>query len=336
MDQSERAGETTRGLLWGIGANFIWGLAFLVPTLLTQVSPTGITIGRYLVYGLVSVALFAAGTRPKTASLAIWKHALLFGFAGNIGYYFFVVEGIRLAGAPIVTVVIGTLPVTVAMYGNWLHREHSFKRLALPLVLISIGLLAVNMSEFTWHSQSGYSLHSQILGVCCAFVALVLWTWYGVANATFLKTHQEITSTQWATMVGITTMALAIAASPLFAMELWDELVKSSRESILMLASGSVVLGLLVSWVGTIFWNRASSILPVSLTGQLIVFETISGLIYVFVAYRRIPGLVELLGISILVVGILLGIRTVNSHSRNTKTKSRSPFRLPLEGEERQ
>jgi drug/metabolite transporter (DMT)-like permease len=313
LDNNDRAAEATKGLLWGIGANFIWGLAFLVPTLLPHVSPAGITAGRYLVYGMVSVVLFIAGTRPKTASLAMWKHALLFGFAGNIGYYFFVVEGIRLAGAPIVTVIIGTLPVTVAMYGNWLHREHSFRRLALPLVLILAGLLVVNTSEFRWHSQSGYSLHSQILGVCCAIVALMLWTWYGVANATFLKTHREITSTQWATMIGVTTMVLAVAASPLFAVELWGELVKSSRGSILMLVSGSVVLGVLVSWVGTIFWNRASSILPVSLTGQLIVFETISGLMYVFVAYRRVPGFVELLGIAILVVGILFGIRTVAS-----------------------
>jgi drug/metabolite transporter (DMT)-like permease len=114
-------------------------------------------------------------------------------------------------------------------------------------------------------------------------------------------------------MIGVTTMVLAVAASPLFAVELWGELVKSSRGSILMLVSGSVVLGVLVSWVGTIFWNRASSILPVSLTGQLIVFETISGLMYVFVAYRRVPGFVELLGIAILVVGILFGIRTVAS-----------------------
>jgi len=40
---------------------------------------------------------------------------------------------------------------------------------------------------------------------------------------------------------------------------------------------GSAILGLLCSWVGAWLWNRASLHLPVSLAGQLTIFETIFG-----------------------------------------------------------
>ena len=47
-----------------------------------------------------------------------WRTALAFAVAGNVGYYLLLVIGIRAAGAPLTDMVIGAIPVVVAVTGN--------------------------------------------------------------------------------------------------------------------------------------------------------------------------------------------------------------------------
>lgn len=70
-----------------------------------------------------------------------------------------------------------------------------------------------------------------------------------------------------------------------------------------------LALGICASWLGTLLWNRASQRLPTTLAGQLIVFETLSALLYAFVWRGTMPGLPVLLGVMLLCAGVALGIR---------------------------
>ncbi|MFI4957395.1 MAG: EamA family transporter [Gammaproteobacteria bacterium] len=72
---------------------------------------------------------------------------------------------------------------------------------------------------------------------------------------------------------------------------------------------GSAVLGLLCSWMGAFLWNKASLYLPVSLAGQLTVFETIFGVIFVYIISQSFPSPLEVVGILILLAGVVVGIR---------------------------
>jgi len=58
-----------------------------------------------------------------------------------------------------------------------------------------------------------------------------------------------------------------------------------------------------------LLWNRASRLLPTALTGQLIVFETLSAFAYAFIWRGALPGGMALLGIALLVSGVILGVR---------------------------
>lgn len=297
------------GVAMGIAANLTWGLAFLVPVLLAEFSPIAVTLGRYFCYGLVSLAILGfAGTRLRGHSWSVWRSCVAFAVAGNVGYYFFLVQGIALVGAPVVTVIIGTLPVTVALYGNWLRQEFPFRQLALPVGLILAGLVTVNLTELDWSGLGGRSPSAQLLGICCAVAALALWTWFGVANATFMKANPLISPAEWSTLVGVATFGLSVLAAPLLLIT-GDGVTRGLGGSLWWLLLGSVVLGVVVSWGGTLLWNRASSLLPVSVAGQLIVFETISGLVYVFVASGKVPQLPAVVGMAVVLVGVLIGIR---------------------------
>src|SRR5690349_2474613 len=139
----------------------LWGLAFLMPVLLAKFDPMVITVGRYLCYGLVSLVMVAVTRNRLRYPMAIWRSAVLFALAGHIGYYFILVQGIALVGAPVVTIIIGTLPVTVALYGNMRHRDYPYRRLAPSLLLIGCGLVAVNLMEVDWSGTGGHSLAGQ-------------------------------------------------------------------------------------------------------------------------------------------------------------------------------
>ena len=76
------------------------------------------------------------------------------------------------------------------------------------------------------------------------------------------------------------------------------------RFVVLMLA-----LGLLASWLGGMCWNEASQRLPTTLAGQLIVFETLAALAYVFALRGALPPAATLAGIALLLAGVLWALR---------------------------
>ena len=74
-----------------------------------------------------------------------------------------------------------------------------------------------------------------------------------------------------------------------------------------------LAMGLLASWLGTLLWNAAAKRLPTSLSGQLIVFETLSALGYAWLLRRAWPDAATLAGIALLVAGVVLGVRAFSS-----------------------
>ncbi|MFD7919910.1 DMT family transporter [Streptomyces sp. NPDC059740] len=297
------------GVLCGISANMLWGLAFLIPLMLPSSASVVLALGRYFCFGVVSVGIVAVtrGAGIRGLGRRVWGTALVFAFAGHLGYYFFLVQGITHAGSPITTVILGTLPVTVALTGNWLRKEFPLARLLLPLGFIAVGLILVNLKEVDWGTAfNGRSGPTWVIGIASALTALVLWTGYAVANADFLRRHPEISSSTWSTLMGVCTLALSSVSLPVAAVSGGIHL---DRVDLVPVLIGSLVLGVLVSWVGTVLWNRSSGLVPISIAGQLAVVQMISGLIYVFTWYRRMPPLSEVVGIVLLVGGVLLAIQ---------------------------
>jgi drug/metabolite transporter (DMT)-like permease len=70
-------------------------------------------------------------------------------------------------------------------------------------------------------------------------------------------------------------------------------------------------LGLAVgaSWLGNGLWNAASKRLPLTLSGQMIVFETLFALLYAFIYDQRLPRPLETAAILLLVAGVCWSVR---------------------------
>lgn len=305
------------GVLAALGAGLLWGLLFLVPLLLAEYPGVILSFGRYTAFGLLAVGL-AWMDRTSLARLrrADWIEATWLSLVGNILYYALLASAIQLAGAPVPTLIIGTLPVVIAVSANLLAGHGTtvgWGGLAGPLALIFGGLTTVQLGGDVTLSAANGSV--SWTGIALALLAVACWTWYPLRNSRWLKAHPPGMARAWATAQGLVTLPLALGTGALYA--LWERSDAGSGSAFswplgpqpLLFVSLMVVTGLTGSWLGTLLWNRASQLLPPALLGQLIVFETLAALVYAFVWYARLPEWHELAGIVMLVSGVLLGLR---------------------------
>jgi drug/metabolite transporter (DMT)-like permease len=112
------------GVGFALAAGLAWGLVFVAPVLLPDYSPAMLTFGRYLAFGLVALPL---AWRDRLAlsrlSRADWIAALKLAIVGNVLYYLALSWAIQLAGVPLPTMIIGTLPVVIAVCANLSRRD---------------------------------------------------------------------------------------------------------------------------------------------------------------------------------------------------------------------
>jgi drug/metabolite transporter (DMT)-like permease len=307
------------GILCALGAGLLWGLVFITPLLLPDYPGMVLSFGRYIAFGLIAlVPAYIERRRIAELSRTDWIAAFKLSLVGNLLYYAALASAIQLADAPLPTMLIGTLPVVIAVYSNWLpgHPSEtvSWKLLAPPLLIILAGLLLVNASELEQIGSGAHSTRSladYVLGCFIALCAVAAWTWYPIMNARHMKMYSHISSSTWATAQGLATLPMALAGFAAYGLLAgsgghYSFPLGASPERFIGLM---LLVGLLASWCGTLLWNQASQRLPTSLAGQLIVFETLSALLYVFILRAKAPPMQVLFGIFLLCTGVLFGVR---------------------------
>lgn len=310
------------GTLYALAAGLMWGLVFIGPLLLPEYPAALQSVGRYLAFGLIALPL-AWLDRARLAQLTRkdWIEALKLAAVGNLLYYLCLASAIQRAGAPLPTMIIGTLPVVIAIASN-LRRGAAvrqrdgrlpWRQLAPSLALIAVGIGLVNHVELVaLRADPDANLGRYATGALLALVAVVCWTWYPIRNADWLREHPGRSPSTWATAQGVATLPLALIGYAL----LWGGMAATGSEFAMPFGprAGDFValmatIGLLASWLGTLCWNEASQRLPTTLSGQLIVFETLAALSYAFVLRGRAPEPETLAGIALLIAGVMWALR---------------------------
>jgi len=306
-------GKIVIGVSNSLAAGALWGLVFLAPLVLKDFSPLQLAAARYLAYGLVAVLLLLSHWRTVWRQMtgAEWRALVWLSMLGNILYYVLLATAVQWAGGASTALIIGLLPLVVTLVGARDSGALRFKKLAPPLLLSLFGVALVGIDGVLAEAgaQAG-NVALRIAGLLCACGALVSWSAYSIGNSRWLLRRPDISSHDWSLLTGIVTGALALLlVLPAF----WVAPVHASP-AWLRFWSVNVGVAVLASVVGNAFWNRASRLLPLTLMGQMIVFETLFALLYGFLWEQRMPSGLEVVAIICLVSGVLWCASLHRSH----------------------
>ncbi|MFT4057037.1 MAG: DMT family transporter [Novosphingobium sp.] len=298
------------GVLCGIGAGALWGLVFLAPELASAFSPLQLSIGRYLCYGAAAAMLiaprrhqvFAAMTRREWWSLA-WL-ALL----GNTAYFVFLASAVQSGGVAMTSLVIGFLPVAVTIVGSRDHGAVPLRRLTPSLLLCAGGAVCIGWQALA--APTTGSTTAQLTGLACAIGALASWTAFAIGNARCVV-RTKVSVHEWNLLTGLVTGVQALLLLPVSL--LLDDWRRPAPEW-LTFAGVCVAVALFASILGNAMWNRMSRLLPLTLVGQMILFETLFALIYGFAWEGRLPTAMELAAFALVVASV---VTCLSAHRRH-------------------
>ncbi|KAB8066348.1 DMT family transporter [Janthinobacterium violaceinigrum] len=301
-----------RGIVSGLLAGAFWGAVFIVPVLLPDFSPVELMVGRYICYGALAAGLMLPRLLPLLRRLrgGDWLAMLRQALAGNVVYYLLLAYGVKLAGVAPTSLIIGLLPLSVTVFGHKDHGALPLRRLALPLLVVALGIACINLDIFSHAGGAGGAgMAHKLAGVLCAICALACWTWYALDNARFLKRHTHFSAVEWAMLYGLASgvIALAVGAAALALQPAGGPDGGPARDwthfwlVCLLLALGASV-------IGNYLWNLASRLVPVTLSGQLILSETLFALLYGFVYAQHMPRPLEWAAMVLLTAGVLWSV----------------------------
>lgn len=313
------------GLLAGIATGALWGLTFVAPLAIEPLLAWDLTIARYVLFGLCSALLMIMPRfRPGRIGRQTLVTGLLLGGFGYTGYVVGIFFAVRLAGVAIPPLVVGVAPIVLALTSNRAADAIPWRALAMPLGLITAGLVLVDVSTLVGAAPTGRDGIG--IGLLCALASLAVWVVYATLNARIMRTADAPDALRWTCIQGIGAALGSLLLLP-FAT------VRTVADAAALIASPggegflvwAVIMGIGGSWVATLCWVVASRRLPLGLASQLIVAETVFGLLYGFVYEARWPSLAESLGATLQVGGVLAAIAAFGRRVPNAGTPSGSP-----------
>ncbi|CUW47830.1 DMT family transporter [Novacetimonas hansenii] len=303
---SLRAGSPSSllaGLGNGVAAGACWGLVFVAPAMMPDFTALQLATVRYVMYGVFSVALLL----PRAGRLAAriprgGRPALLWlGLTGNLGYYILIATAVGLCGINITSIVTGFLPVIVGVLGTREGDGLDLRRLvpSMLLMLMGISLTAVQ-ALYAPDTQAGFDT-AHLTGFICAVGGLASWSIFAISNARWLRRLPDTSAEEWGLLTGVATGAEALFLIP-FACHGAASHTPSQWVWFIALGTG---IALVSSLLGGIFWNRTCRLLPMTLSGQMAVGETLFALLYGCLWTGRWPTVMEAGAVIFLVLSVV-------------------------------
>jgi drug/metabolite transporter (DMT)-like permease len=310
------------GIFAGLTAGALWGLIFIAPLGVAPYTGVDLAIGRYLVFALTSLFVFAAirASRIKL-TLREFGTGIFLGMLGYGAFYGFLVIAVAHAGPQIAALVIGLLPILLAIAGNIDGgKQLPWKSLFAPILMIGAGLALVH-GWALFDADTPQQRGQIAFGILAALGSVASWVGFGIINARALAKRPDMNTLTWTGLhgvgAGIGILLFGAAAVPFGLVRLHElGFVWPEAKPLLI---WSLVVGFFGAWVASYLWVVATKRLPLVLSGQLFVAEPGFGVIYGFVWQQRLPNWAEAIGIIAVFGGVLIGIRAFGKARRTAR-----------------
>jgi len=207
---------------------------------------------------------------------------------------------VQTGGIALTSLVIGFLPVAVTLIGSRDRGAVPLARLLPSLLLCAAGVVCIGWQALV--QPVAGSLGTQLLGLACAVGALASWTAYAVGNARALHRLGQVTPHEWNLLTGLVTGAQSVVLIPVALLLGTGD---HSASAWAWLGGVCLAVAVLASICGNALWNRMSRLLPLTLVGQMILFETLFALLYGLLWELRLPTGLEAAALVCVVLSVL-------------------------------
>lgn len=160
------------------------------------------------------------------------------------------------------------------------------------------------------------SIDNQLVGLLCAIGALAAWSAYAVGNSRCLVRLKQVSVHDWNLLTGAVTGAQALVLIPVAAIA---GPVHHEAQAWFQFTGVSIGLAVLASMLGNALWNQMGRMLPLTMVGQMILFETLFALIYGFVWEQRLPQPLEVVAFAFVVASV---ISSISAHRRHASIEA--------------
>jgi drug/metabolite transporter (DMT)-like permease len=297
------------GIAAAIFAAFAWSLGFIAPYVIGPYSIYDLAVCRFVLSGVFALAiLLATPGRLRGLNAMDWIVAAWLGLIGYVGYFLIIAAAVVYAGPIIPPAFVATVPVVLAIIGNFGPDRISWRSLALPLGLTLTGLLMVNVTGLAGPGDSAQD-HTP-LGIGFSLAAVALWTLFGISNQRALRKRASVNALTWTALMMFGGAIEVLAFVPIgLQLDLFHTPLLGLDWAVAapLFLSGTA-LALLGAIGGSWAWSIATRRLPIGLAGQLIATETVFATTFGLVAHQRAPTWSEAGGIALLLVGVVTAV----------------------------
>ncbi|MFP1624878.1 DMT family transporter [Streptomyces sp. 5K101] len=300
-----RSAPVLVGLSAALAATALWGFTFLGPAAVAPVNIYYLVLGRYAVFGLMSVAVLASRTdRLRALGTRNVLKALHLGVVGYIGFYLLLSMSASAGGGVLASTMTGLIPVMVALASNVIEKVLRWRSSLLPIAVISVGLFLVNggVAAFTSDGGGGDRLAGALLG----FAASLVWSYFVIANRIVMKRAGSVVdNTTWTACIGFGAFCGSLVLLPAAA-SAGGTSPFADAGTLWPFLAWCVALAVLGSWCATWFWNIASKRLPSTVMGPIIGMEAVFGALFYLLWEGRMPLPQEFWGGLLVIGGVFL------------------------------
>ena len=270
----------------------IWALNFsIVKTTLSEIDPLSFNAMRYiLASGLLVFAAKQRGFNIRVKKEHFWP---LIGLAliGNLLYQMFFIIGINFTHSANAAVMLGTIPVWVALLSQLFTDEklNTYKSIGVLLAFIGVVLIITG-------GPNSLSLESEtFLGNIITLASAFSWAVYTILSRKYLKEYNTSQFTAFMSVVG--AIALILVGIP--------SLLKLDWQAISIAGFGGILYsGLLSVGLAYLIWNRSVSKIGAVKTAAYQNLVPVLGLLFgVFILGEQLT-VQQLSGSAIVIAGI--------------------------------
>lgn len=248
----------SRATIYSVIASALLASLAVFPLWLSDFSVVDIVFGRYLVFGLLMLMIFAfrrdAFRYYRRQGGLCWRNTLLIALTTNIIYYLCLIMAVRLLGGLAGLFLLALLPMVFLL----MQRQSAGNRLSrwLPLFLIIAALFVMMLDHAAFEENC---THKDRLGYGVLWLLLsgISWLWGTRRQVELFRRYPEIDRSDHFIISGINTLLALVVLLPLAMMGIkeWQlfSYMDASNSSRFLL--GVLLAGFMGTLVARLLWN---------------------------------------------------------------------------------